>query len=110
MSQALHPGYVVAGLGPAIHVLAAVKTWMRGTSPRMTVITAIQHNELYPCGPARRGGECNPSGSPHRRARSGRPISGMRLHRRAAYRATQTNALLGAFGHSTIEVLVGVRR
>jgi len=36
---------VMAGLGPAIHVLAAgPKTWMRGTSPRMTVITASQRN------------------------------------------------------------------
>jgi len=36
---------VMAGLGPAIHVLATgPKTWMRGTSPRMTVITASQRN------------------------------------------------------------------
>jgi hypothetical protein len=26
----------MAGLVPAIHVFAAAKTWMRGTSPRMT--------------------------------------------------------------------------
>src|SRR4051794_10692173 len=43
-----YPGYVVAGLGPAIHVLAAVKARMRGTSPRMTVITVIQHNKKRP--------------------------------------------------------------
>jgi hypothetical protein len=28
--------FVMAGLVPAIHVLAAVKTWMPGTSPGMT--------------------------------------------------------------------------
>jgi hypothetical protein len=33
---------VMAGLGPAIHVLtAAQKTGMRGTSPRMTLVTGI---------------------------------------------------------------------
>jgi hypothetical protein len=33
-----HKQGVMAGLVPAIHVLpAAQKTWMRGTSPRMTV-------------------------------------------------------------------------
>ena len=28
--------FVMAGLGPAIHVLTTVKTWMPGTSPGMT--------------------------------------------------------------------------
>jgi len=33
----------MAGLVPAIHALAAArKTWMRGSSPRMTEITASQ--------------------------------------------------------------------
>ncbi len=33
----------MAGLGPAIHVFSPAKTWMRGSSPRMTVITSAIH-------------------------------------------------------------------
>ena len=39
----------MAGLVPAIHVLAAVrKTWMPGPRPAMTVITVIQRNRNTP--------------------------------------------------------------
>jgi hypothetical protein len=34
--------FVMAGLVPAIHALAAVKTWMPGTSPGMTNADAAE--------------------------------------------------------------------
>jgi hypothetical protein len=34
--------FVMAGLVPAIHALAAVKTWMPGTSPGMTNSDAVR--------------------------------------------------------------------
>jgi hypothetical protein len=43
---------VMAGLVPAIHALAAGrKTWMRGTSPRMTGIQTSETSSSGPCGP-----------------------------------------------------------
>jgi hypothetical protein len=41
---------VMAGHGPATHALAGVKTWMRGTSPRMTVMT--EFNAIEKCATA----------------------------------------------------------
>jgi hypothetical protein len=41
-SPALTHMFVMAGLVPAIHVLAAAKTWMPGTSPGMTNLYAVQ--------------------------------------------------------------------
>jgi hypothetical protein len=39
------PNFVLAGLGPAIHAsgLSVTKTWMRGSSPRKTTLTAYIH-------------------------------------------------------------------
>ena len=46
----------MAGLGPAIHVFAAApKTWMRGTSPRMT---ALETSAVGPNERERHGSDC----------------------------------------------------
>jgi hypothetical protein len=37
--------FVMPGSVPGIHVLAAVKTWMAGTSPAMTAVGASRYND-----------------------------------------------------------------
>jgi hypothetical protein len=44
-------GFIMAGFIPAIHVFSgcvAVKTWMRGSSPRMTVARPVAQNFHFP--------------------------------------------------------------